>query len=140
MIVTFIRAEGDVQEVNAPDGRVSCRVLRHFVSGDLEFVRVLDEKSMSYITMVVNESGLLMDLPRNQMATDIYHANVRRAFPDSADPTAEAKKMFRQQIQDTFGADVEVIEGDNTGADAFIAGNAVLIPVPIEDLDRHLGA
>ena len=47
--------------------------------GELERVRVWHRST--YLDMFVDECGHLKGLPLNPMATEIYHANVKRSFP-----------------------------------------------------------
>lgn len=58
-------------------------VMLHFEKGtDMEHVRVFSEAG-EYVSMFVDESGMLKGLPVNPLATVEYQRNVRVNAPDS---------------------------------------------------------
>ncbi len=78
--IRIIQADGREGLINV--SKISSDALRTIVGGWLEFVSVLDEESGRPYSMVVNETGVIDKLPRNQKATDIYLAYSRRRFPN----------------------------------------------------------
>jgi hypothetical protein len=100
MKIMILKADGAVFHEDWPS--VIYARLKMEVGGRIEYVRVWDGEK--YITMVVNETGLLDGLPRNQAATDLYLANSRRR-----DPAYSPEGIY-------------------------IAGNTVVIPIAIEQL------
>ena len=94
--------------------------MQRVVKGNIELVRVLREDILdetgrwAYTYMICNETGLLTGLPRNEKATQLYQANIRRQYPDSADPFAEADKAFSKKWE-SLGA--TVIDGNPPSMD-----------------------
>ena len=82
-------------------GLPSLKQMQEMVGGYIELVRVLREDlpGFAYTYMVVNEEGLLDKLPENPRATAIYLANVRRQFPDSAEPWKVASEKARAMYE-----------------------------------------
>ena len=99
--ILIIKPDGSERLIDPAElgknGLPSLRDMQTIVGGYIELVRVLraDLPDSTFTYMVVNEEGLLKGLPDNPKATDIYLANVRRAFPDSAAPWEDAKRAFR---------------------------------------------
>jgi hypothetical protein len=92
--ILLIAPNGAVVELPACPSRGH---MQRAVAGDIEYVNVLDRVEKGepiYTFMVVNEIGLLLDLPRNEKATEIFQRNVRAAFPASATPFADAHKAW----------------------------------------------
>lgn len=100
-------------------------VMRGIVGGPIELVRVLREDlpGFTYTWMIVNENGLIEGLLRNQRATDIDLANVRRAHPDADDPSKAARDQFLAGIPEAM----EVIDGSPAGwaDDPYVAGTVI---------------
>lgn len=105
------------------------RVLKNAVGGPVEFVRILREDMPGHVFtyMVVNESGLVHGLPRNQRATDLYLAHVRRQFPKSSNPSLEAKERWRAEMESRYGNEMEFVSTSPEGYDddPYVAGTVV---------------
>lgn len=97
-------------------------LLQDYVNGYVEFVRVLFNGGYHY--MIVNDSGLINGLPRNEQATEIYFANVRARFPDAADPSKASYEAWENNIKQTF-PNAQILK---MGPDQhYIAGNALVL-------------
>lgn len=93
--------------------------IQKLVGGHVEIVSVLDRVEHGrfiYCPMFVHEEGLILKLPRNEKATALYQANVRKQFPDAPNPFEEAAKRWRARFP------VEAVHIDGTPADAVAAG------------------
>lgn len=119
-----------------PDGTQTTRLpgdvvlpydeMKSIVGGPIELVRVLREDLPGYVFtyMVCNETGYLDKLPRNQKATDLYLANVRRQFPDSPNPMQEARAAYRRQME-ARGATVIDAVPDYDHSDPHVCGTVI---------------
>lgn len=97
--------------------------MQAIVGGYIEHVRVLREDLPGYVytSMIVNEDGLRLGLPRNERATAIYLANVRRQYPGEANPDRAARVRMRKAYE-ARGAKVFVLGPD---AEPQIVGPAI---------------
>lgn len=99
---------------------------KKIVGGHIEMVRVLREDlpGIQHTYMIVNEDGLIDGLPRNQKATDLYLANVRRQFPDATDPSKAAAAAYRRHWE-ALGATVIDRNPPGYDDDPYIAGTVI---------------
>lgn len=116
-------------EVELPGGLPTYEALRVILDGPVEQVRVLREDITGenvYTYMYAHEEGLLRGLPRNQRATDIYLANVRRAFPDAESPVKAAREAYQAELR-ARGGDFTYISAAPEGydEDPYIAGTVI---------------
>jgi len=132
-MIRIIEASGREVELNL--SQISSDALRTIVGGWLEFVSVLDEATNRPFSMIVNETGVVDKLPRNQKATDIYLAYSRRRFPGHSNPAKAMAEEHKRSAKERFGADLVYIEFEGHSSDPYIAGDVVLIPVPTIALD-----
>lgn len=133
-----INADGRRIVVIKPDGTETVldhwptfKEIQEHVGGYVERVRVLRQDIVDrndYTVMMVNEDGLPHGLPRNQKATDIYLANVRRQFPNAENPSKAAREAWLNQYRER-GIDIEVMTTTGTPGgyedDPYIAGTVV---------------
>ena len=100
------------------------------VEGTVEFVNTLrsDLPGFTYTYMVVNDMGLKTGLPRNQKATDLYLANIKRQFPDSPSPSKEATSRFEQGLKDAGIVPMAIMDLNPPGYedDPYVCGTVLL--------------
>jgi len=111
--ILVIEPNGDERRLGqgdlGADGLPSLKTMQEIVGGGIEFVRVLRADIATaniYTYMVANETGLLDGLPENHNATEIYLANVRRAYPDSDAPWDDARRLDRARYQGVTYIDI----------------------------------
>jgi len=95
------------------------------VGGWIEIVRVLRQDitdSNVYTLMIVNDEGRISGLPRNQKATDLYLANVRRQYPDAENPSVAANNAFMARCKERG---VPVINLNAPAVDPNICGTVI---------------
>ena len=128
--ILIIRADGTTEPFT---GKVTLKNLQGAVGGKIEHVRVLDrieDGKFIYTSMYVNDEGLLIGLPRNDVATEVYQRNMRAQYPNSPSPFREISERFRKEHEDRG---IAVIDGTPASAkeqgyedDPFIVGDVVL--------------
>lgn len=77
------------------------KAMSALLGGPVDLVKVVDrveDGRLVYTALFVHEEGLLLDLPRNEVATALYQRNVRLQFPSAANPFAEAAAAWRRMI------------------------------------------
>lgn len=78
-------------------------MLGEIVGGYIEIVQCLDRVEDGkgvYCPMVINEEGLLMDLPRNEEATKLYQNNVRTRYAGHPNPFEQARLDHEAEMQE----------------------------------------
>jgi Domain of unknown function (DUF3846) len=103
----------------------SLQQMQQYVGGFIELIRVLPldapEVSTKLLTyMVVNEEGRLLNLPRNEEATKIYHNLTLKQFSGAKNPFARAREEFLAMLP----KGVEILSTYD-GSEPFIAGTAI---------------
>jgi hypothetical protein len=96
-----ITPDGKETEFQAKSTLPSLTELQEIVGGTIELVKVLRQDILDrqeYTYMVINESGRLLHLPKNPKATELYHANVKRAYPESDNPAAESREAWLREL------------------------------------------
>lgn len=68
-VVAKLYADGRTEECNV---RMSLQELQEFVGGNIEMVRC----RLYHRALIVNDAGLLDNLPRNEAATELCHPHV----------------------------------------------------------------
>jgi hypothetical protein len=102
--------------------------MQKIVGGYIELVRVLRqdiEDRNEYTNIIVNDEGLLNGLPRNQRATDLYLANVRRQFPDHPEPWQAAADEDRKKWESAGAAYIDFTPEAYRGKEPVIAGTVI---------------
>jgi hypothetical protein len=103
--------------------------IKKAIDGPLEFVRVLrqEDEGFTYTWMIGHEMALIEKLPRNQKATDLYLANVRRAYPDHPQPWKAAEQAMRRDYEALVGKalHVESLAPDGYDEDPYVAGPVI---------------
>jgi len=121
--VVIIDPDGTERELIGPPHR---KEIREILGGGYEVVRVLRaeiEDRNAYTMMLVHETGLINGLSRNQKATDIYLANVRRQFPDAANPSKAAAEAYRKRFP--AGTEFHTLNPTGYEDDPYIAGTVI---------------
>lgn len=128
--ILILRADGSAEPFAA---KVTLKSLQAAVGGKIEHVRVLDrieDGRFVYTSMYVNDEGLLLGLPRNSTATEVYQRNIRAQYPKSQQPFKEANARFNKEHE---SSGVTVIDGTPASAkasgyddDPWICGDVVL--------------
>lgn len=105
------------------------------LNGFPELVRCWD--GLHEYTMLVNDSGLRDGLPRNQLATELYLANVRTQFPGHPKPWVAAKEEYQKRIKKLTGeqSDTFDISPADYEDDPYIAGNAIVFLFSVKEFD-----
>lgn len=124
-VIRVLKADGT--EYVLPE-MPSWEKMKEIVGGWLEHVTVLshlnDDDSGFYSSMYINEEGLIMDLPRNAAATELYQRNVRVQFPNSPTPFKDAAEAYRA----TLPPGTQVITsspGEEYDNDPYICGDVI---------------
>lgn len=103
--------------------------MQGLVGGSVEQVRVLDRFAglrPVYSYLYVHEEGVLLGLPRNETATQLYQRNTRLAFPHSPNPFRAAREHYRRQVEATGATVFEQPEpAPGYYEDPWIAGTAI---------------
>lgn len=107
--------------------------MKSIVGGWIERVRVLEHGSLAeypwrYTVMIVNEEGLLLNLPRNEKATELYQRNVLAQFPrDNKRASFIAAEVANKAQLERLGA-VVIVAPPPPGSDPYdphIAGSVI---------------
>jgi hypothetical protein len=124
-LVNYIYPAGQLVVETAP--RIPWGRIRSFVGCQApELVRVLYDDEVAW--MMVHDEGLALKLPRNQVATEIYLAMVRRAYPGETNPYKAARADHTARLRAAMGKDPKVIDLAPPGyaEDPYIAGPAAV--------------
>ena len=123
--VHWIEPSGEIttEEHDAPP---SYEEMKEFVDGWVEIVSVLFEGHCP-TQMIINEEGRIKDLPRNQVATDIYLANLRSQYPDAADDEACHRLALAAAREKYRMRGINMVEVDLYPGLPFIAGHAIVL-------------
>lgn len=131
--ILFINTDGTTTELSeAP----TMEQIHTMLNGHFEVVRVLGSKIMSvvglfnveaptYSPMLVNDTGLVDGLPRNDVATVLYQRATRRRYSNEANPFRKSKEDFLKSIPEGMGhiSLSEVVPGYDD--DPYIAGPVI---------------
>lgn len=127
--IVLLRSDGTSETLDHVPSR---KELSAIVGGYIEMVRVMDrieDGLIIHTAMIVNEEGLLNNLPRNAAATAIYQRNVRAQFPDAANPFRAATEEWLRSIGRTADQITDLTPEHALAAgykdDPWIAGDAV---------------
>lgn len=105
--------------------------MKEYVGGYIEFVTVLFNGHQEQ--MIVNEEGILLDLPKNDRATEVYWALSKSQGYDlgNQEDRLRLQRDWQQDMKDRFpGLTLEtIISIDPRGEDAapVIQGNAIVL-------------
>jgi hypothetical protein len=116
MISHWIRPDGTVDTRTSP-GEPNWQEMQAFCGGDLELVTVLFQGVGCH--MLVHGEGMLIGLPKNPKATEIYYAASRARGVDPADKAqreADAKEQLERLARD-LGIEPENITQIEMGGD-----------------------
>ena len=106
------------------------QVMQDFVGGHIEIVSVLYLGKKAH--MIVHEEGMILQLPVNGTATEIYHAATKARGVDPLNPEALKKdrEAFYCQMAKNLGIErdnLEVVEmGHEEGIAPMIYGPAIV--------------
>lgn len=130
--ITIINPDDSEREICAQElgenGLPPVKTMKAIVGGYIELVLVLRADLTDrneYTMMVVNEEGLLNDLPHNERATEIYLANVRRAFPHDPEPWRAAEEGARRRAETIGATYIDLTPPQHQGKKPSIRGTVI---------------
>lgn len=129
--ITLLKADGTRTPLEPPF--LTRKQITDLVGGRFEIVRVLDKVCAGRPVMallMVNETGLLADLPRNEAATDYYQRLTRWQWFGHPEPFIAANAHYHAEITKAGYSVIDATPKDairkGYRADPFICGDALL--------------
>lgn len=123
--IMVLKADGTSYQL--PDKRPSLEEIQAIVGGNVEFVTVLGATNPAwvYTTMIVNEEGLIHNLPRNEAATKLYQRNIREQYPHAENPFLAAAEAMEARAASIGTKVIRSSPSDDYDMDPYICGDVI---------------